>query len=529
VQKLGKPWYRRRALRVFRDDTSLSATPNLWPTIERALDESRYLILLASPEAAASPWVNKEVAWWLDRRRADTLLIAVTDGTLVWDNALSDFTWREGVPLPPALRGRFATEPKWVDLTAYRDGADIRDAKFTDLAADFAATVHGIPKEDLLSQEVRQQRRALSLAWSAASSLLILALAATGAGFLAYRAQRQATANFELAHRTADTLVVDIAQGLRNVTGMPSNTVRQILETARTTFEKLSASAPDDRALQYSKARMLSEFGNTYLTMGDLDTSFEAYQSALAIIQRLSAADPTNMQWQRDVSVSYIKIGAVLEKRGKPEEALKAYRDGLDITEHLAAANSGDTEWLRDLDTIHARIGDVLMTQGDLAGARRHHNLRTNYLKSIRGIDPHNKAWLLQLPSFVSQVGDSSVRYGMVDQALTLYRENLTFAEQLAASDPSNADWQRNLSISYIQIGDMLEKQGKLEEALKAYRDGLAISEHLAATDRSNTEWQRDVSVSYIKIGAMLDVNRRSIGTPDRHSKGTPLSGVFGR
>ena len=29
VQKLGKAWYRRRALRVFRDDTSLSATPHL--------------------------------------------------------------------------------------------------------------------------------------------------------------------------------------------------------------------------------------------------------------------------------------------------------------------------------------------------------------------------------------------------------------------------------------------------------------------------------------------------------------------
>jgi hypothetical protein len=29
IQKLGKPWYRRRVLRVFRDDTSLSATPHL--------------------------------------------------------------------------------------------------------------------------------------------------------------------------------------------------------------------------------------------------------------------------------------------------------------------------------------------------------------------------------------------------------------------------------------------------------------------------------------------------------------------
>ena len=85
IQKLGKPWYRRRGLRVFRDDTSLSATPQLWPSIEQALAQSRYLLLLASPEAAASPWVGKEVEYWLAHKSADTLLIGVTDGTLDWD------------------------------------------------------------------------------------------------------------------------------------------------------------------------------------------------------------------------------------------------------------------------------------------------------------------------------------------------------------------------------------------------------------------------------------------------------------
>src|SRR5262245_4897651 len=117
VQRLGKPWYRRRALRVFRDDTSLSATPSLWPTIEQALGQSRYLILLASPEAAASPWVNKEVAHWLEHKSADALLIALTDGALAWDTAGGDFVPRDGapLPLPSALAQRFASEPKWVD------------------------------------------------------------------------------------------------------------------------------------------------------------------------------------------------------------------------------------------------------------------------------------------------------------------------------------------------------------------------------------------------------------------------------
>src|SRR5262245_28370624 len=71
IQRLGKPWYRRRALRVFRDDTSLSATPHLWPAIEQALAQSRYLILLASPEAAGSQWVGKEVAYWLAHKGAN--------------------------------------------------------------------------------------------------------------------------------------------------------------------------------------------------------------------------------------------------------------------------------------------------------------------------------------------------------------------------------------------------------------------------------------------------------------------------
>src|SRR5262249_49567204 len=120
IQTLGKPWYQRRALRVFRDDASLSATPQLWPSIEQALSESRYLILLASPEAAASPWVARELLYWLDHKRVETLLIAMTDGELVWNDDANDFSWTEATPLPAVLAGRMATEPRWVDLRRHR-------------------------------------------------------------------------------------------------------------------------------------------------------------------------------------------------------------------------------------------------------------------------------------------------------------------------------------------------------------------------------------------------------------------------
>jgi WD40 repeat protein/tetratricopeptide (TPR) repeat protein len=199
VQKLGKSWYRRRALGVFRDDTSLSATPHLWPTIERALDDCRYFILLASPEAAASKWVNKEVVHWLEHNSIDTLLIGLTYGTLRWDESASDFAAGDHHPLPPALKGKFPAEPKWIDLTAYRDGADPRDERFSELAADFAAAIRGMPKEDLLSQELRQQRRALRHAWSAAAALLILLAVAAAAAKIAVDKERFAREQEQIA------------------------------------------------------------------------------------------------------------------------------------------------------------------------------------------------------------------------------------------------------------------------------------------------------------------------------------------
>ena len=71
VQRLGKPWYRRRALRVFRDDTSLSATPHLWPTIERALGESRYFILRRGDDVPKTfETAKKELEVSLRNRRA---------------------------------------------------------------------------------------------------------------------------------------------------------------------------------------------------------------------------------------------------------------------------------------------------------------------------------------------------------------------------------------------------------------------------------------------------------------------------
>src|SRR5215469_5150475 len=68
LQRLAKPWNRRRAMEVFRDETSLAASPELWPSIRAALDASRWLVLLVSPEAARSDGVGEEITHWVSTK-----------------------------------------------------------------------------------------------------------------------------------------------------------------------------------------------------------------------------------------------------------------------------------------------------------------------------------------------------------------------------------------------------------------------------------------------------------------------------
>jgi hypothetical protein len=82
LHRLARPWYRRRALHVFRDQTNLSAAPELWSHIEAALSQSSALILLASPEAARSKWVRRESQFWTARSGREAVSHSGNSGLL---------------------------------------------------------------------------------------------------------------------------------------------------------------------------------------------------------------------------------------------------------------------------------------------------------------------------------------------------------------------------------------------------------------------------------------------------------------
>ena len=202
---LAKPWYIRRGLKIFRDQTSLAATPELWSTIERALIGSRFFVLLASPEAAGRPYVNREVAWWLEHRSARTLLIGLAGGELAWDDEAADFDVEHTDALPPALGRSFDEEPFWVDFRWTRDEQQLslRDPQFRDRVAELAAPLRGLSKDDLIGEDLRQHRRSIFLARLVAAVLILLLAAAIAAAVIARGQRNEARRERRLAETRA--------------------------------------------------------------------------------------------------------------------------------------------------------------------------------------------------------------------------------------------------------------------------------------------------------------------------------------
>jgi hypothetical protein len=86
--------------------------------------------------------VQKELEYWLQKDpHCNRLLIGLTTGKLHWspDN---DFDWSRTDALPQLLQGKFAEEPKYVDLTWAKDSESLtlRNSSFREAIADISST-----------------------------------------------------------------------------------------------------------------------------------------------------------------------------------------------------------------------------------------------------------------------------------------------------------------------------------------------------------------------------------------------------
>ncbi|MET9352613.1 TIR domain-containing protein [Streptomyces sp. NPDC006617] len=193
IEKQSRPWYKPPHIRVFLDKTGVSIGPELWGKIEAGLARSDWLVVLASPEARSSAWVDREIAWWLEHKSVHTILLVVTAGQLVWDERRGDWDPERSTALPARLAGKFERQPVWKSVDPRPDGDAGSIPDVDGVAFGVASVVRGLSEDELRSEGLRDTRRNLRTARIVAAALGCLLLVASTLSVVAVLSRAEAT------------------------------------------------------------------------------------------------------------------------------------------------------------------------------------------------------------------------------------------------------------------------------------------------------------------------------------------------
>jgi hypothetical protein len=170
---LGEGGKRNRIYPVFRDREELSAG-DLGERLEASLKASGALIVVCSTHAAASPWVQKEIAFFAGLGRRDRVFAIVTDNAPLADEAGGDLTksFFPAALSDEARDGLSAREPLAADARKTKDG-------FRRAWLKIVAGLVGVTPGQLIDRDRRRRRERLFGAGAAVCGLVAVALGVT--------------------------------------------------------------------------------------------------------------------------------------------------------------------------------------------------------------------------------------------------------------------------------------------------------------------------------------------------------------
>jgi hypothetical protein len=158
LHRFNRRWNHLRSTRVFLAETNLETSPDIWVSVQNAILASEYLILIASPDAACSQWVDKELKTFLVHASPDRVLIVLCRGTIFWDSGAAEFHHATTTAIPPTFL-TLKSEPKYEDVSHLsHQQLDLETPAFRSTIASLSAKLTGIEKEFLLTEDVARYR-----------------------------------------------------------------------------------------------------------------------------------------------------------------------------------------------------------------------------------------------------------------------------------------------------------------------------------------------------------------------------------
>jgi len=500
-----------RVLPVFRDRDELHAGADLKSSVQDALSRSRWLIVVCTPDAARSPWVNREIIEFKKLRGERHVLALIVRG----EPFASDMTGREAEEcFPPALRRSLTPEgvaegeplePIAADMRKHGDGPQRAMLKLL-------AGMVGVSFDDLVRRDLQRRMRWMSaLAGASVLGVMVFALMAV----MAVRARNEAQLQRVQAEGLIEFMLGDLRKKLepvgrlevldsvgekalayygaqeaggldatalghrsramhligeiRDLRGNPAE-AQAAFEQAASTTAQLLAQAPNDGQRIFDHAQSVFWVGYAAWKRADGKTAEAKFQEYLELAQRLVKIGPENVDWITEVAFAQDNIGMVLLGTGRPAESLRPLKAGGALLRELAK-HRPDLSF--DLAHNHGWLANAYEMLGDYEQALLEQRSKLALFRGMPDVEK-NRTVQRGILSSLNAISRYELAVGRVPSAEVDARAALQIADTLVSEDPKNLFWRFDACAVRLRLVEIELAQGRTADARQEHAQASA-------------------------------------------------------
>ncbi len=335
---------------VFRDREDLPVAGNLNEAIQNALADSAFQIVLCSPNAATSSWVNEEIKLF-NRLHGTGRTFAIIIAGEPGGGAAECF--------PPALRLRLGPDGEPTDEPHEPLAADARETgdgrRYALLKT--AAGMLGVGLDDLIRREARARARRTRVIVAGTSAI---AASMTFAAVFAVNQRNEASVMRGKAETLVEFMLTDLSDRLEPVgqLGILEAVGGEVLAY----YEGQDIKALDPPALS-RRAKALMKLGAVDQARGDIDAALKAYQAAFASTKEQLRRAPKDPDRIFDHAQSVFYLGDLARKRGEDAEMEARNLDYFRYAQQLVEVAPDDPRSRIELAYAYSNLGAVKFEQ----------------------------------------------------------------------------------------------------------------------------------------------------------------------
>lgn len=476
-----------RVAPVFRDREDLSSAADLGATVTRELEASETLVVICSPAAAASEWVNREVEYFRKLGREDRILGLIVDGEPgASDPALQCF--------PPSMVQEVdgvSQEPLAADARKEADGRALARLKLV-------AGILGIRLDDLRQRDMQRKHRQWMISSAAAMTVAIIT---TILAVVAITARDQAENRRQHAENLVDYMVDDLKEKLDEVgrldilEGMGDEVSRYLgtLNPREETAESL-----------LQKAKVLRQLGEVAMSQDKLDDAMTAFAASREVTRELLRRQPDNLERIFEMSQAEFWVGYVYTETGEFDEAEVSMQNYLEYSNRLAELDPRNPEWIMEQSYAHGNIA-ALINRGegdDVALALDQIKASVELNWHAIELDPNNEDYISEYGEALAWQADTQLLLCDLGGAMESRQENVRIARESLARQPSNMGLRQRYAYSLSGFANVARKAGANEFAMEHLRLSIREFERLYQNDSSNPgfRWDQLIREAYVAL-----------------------------